>query len=247
MVGFICILFTRFHFFYHKYRYLTGWQVRDQQTSAALGLPPRIRDEDCQIADLEPSDFEESGPIGPSEIFRAPPDVHISYVIGMSQLARLCMKNSQPGTDEILNDRCIVREVVASQYLPGRSKLDNPTRPMLHQRLVDWEANLRREMQFQTPMKRDAMFLVGMLHMAYKYAFCKFNAKRTLKLTQIQQFVRSSIPTTFPTATRPNNESSGQHGTRCSNQKHSHFGGHALRKSSSTRVPSFVSPCDRMD
>jgi hypothetical protein len=65
-------------------------QVRDQQTSAALGLPPRIRDEDCQTADLDALDFEGSEPISPSEIFRAPPEVHIPYVIGMAQLARLC-------------------------------------------------------------------------------------------------------------------------------------------------------------
>ncbi|KAJ5957943.1 hypothetical protein N7501_012222 [Penicillium viridicatum] len=127
--------------------------VRDQQTSAALGLPPRIRDEDCQIADLEAADFEESEPMGPPEIFRTPPKVHIPYVIGMAQLARL------------------LREIVCSQYLPGRSKLDNDARPMLHQRLVDWESLLPKEMQFQMPMSKEAMFLVGMLHMAYKPLF----------------------------------------------------------------------------
>ncbi|OQD98976.1 hypothetical protein PENVUL_c067G08684 [Penicillium vulpinum] len=123
--------------------------VRDQQTSAALGLPPRIRDEDCQIADLEAADFEDSQPTGPTEIFHTPPEVHIPYVIGMAQLAKL------------------LREIVCSQYLPGRSKLENAARPMLHQRLVDWESRLPKEMQFQTSMSRGAMFLIGMLHMAY--------------------------------------------------------------------------------
>lgn len=70
---------------------LIAEKVRDQQTSAALGLPPRIRDEDCEIAELEHVDFDESGPAEPSEIFKAPPNVHVSYVIGMAQLARLCM------------------------------------------------------------------------------------------------------------------------------------------------------------
>lgn len=63
----------------------------------------------------------------------------------------------------------IVREVVSSQYLPGKSKLDNPLRPVLHQRLLDWESNLPTEMQFQPSMAREVMFLVGMLHMAYAY------------------------------------------------------------------------------
>lgn len=68
---------------------LTSHQVRDQQTSAALGLPSRIRDEDCEVAELEPSDFEEESTTF-SEIFRPPPVAHISYVIGMAHLAKLC-------------------------------------------------------------------------------------------------------------------------------------------------------------
>ncbi|KAJ5186103.1 hypothetical protein N7491_006026 [Penicillium cf. griseofulvum] len=142
-------LYVRFWFQLYKTMRLTSHQVRDQQTSAALGLPPRIRDEDCQIADLETADFDDRQPMGTPVIFRTPPEVHIPYVIGMIQLARL------------------LREIVCSQYLPGRSKLDNEARPMLRQRLVDWESRLPKEMQFQMPMSRDSMFLVGMLHMAY--------------------------------------------------------------------------------
>lgn len=92
--------------FAYKTLELTFYQVRDQQTSAALGLPPRIRDEDCQVADLEAIDFEESEPMGPPEIFRPPPAVHIPYVIGMAQLARLCMVSSNigamPFTDSLI-------------------------------------------------------------------------------------------------------------------------------------------------
>jgi hypothetical protein len=65
-------------------------QVRDQQTSAALGLPSRIRDEDCEAAELEPSDFEELDTTEFSEVFRKPPTAHVNYVIGMAQLAKLC-------------------------------------------------------------------------------------------------------------------------------------------------------------
>lgn len=65
-------------------------QVRDQQTSAALGLPSRIRDEDCEAAELEPSDFEELDATEFSEVFRKPPTAHVNYVIGMAQLAKIC-------------------------------------------------------------------------------------------------------------------------------------------------------------
>ncbi|KAJ5660703.1 uncharacterized protein N7484_000075 [Penicillium longicatenatum] len=121
--------------------------VREQQTSAALGLPSRIRDEDCEVAELEEADFLEHDIS--SEIFRKPPAAHVPYVIGMAQLAKL------------------LREVVSSQYSPCRTKLDNVSRPVLHQRLLDWESRLPTEMHFQTSTSRDVTFLVGMLHMAY--------------------------------------------------------------------------------
>lgn len=70
---------------------------------------------------------------------------------------------------QILNNESLVREVVSSQYSPGRSKVENPSRALLHQCLIDWESDLPKEMQFQMPMSREAMFLVGMLNMAYKY------------------------------------------------------------------------------
>ena len=63
-------------------------QVREQQTSAALGLPSRIRDEDCEVAELEEADFLEHDELS-SEIFRKPPAAHVPYVIGMAQLAKL--------------------------------------------------------------------------------------------------------------------------------------------------------------
>nr|ADO29927.1 hypothetical protein PP105 [Penicillium paxilli] len=123
--------------------------VRDQQTSAALGLPSRIRDEDCETAELEPSDFEELDATEASEVFRKPPAAHVNYVIGMAQLAK------------------ILREVVTSQYLPGRSKIDNPLRPALHEKLIKWESELPQEMNFQSSPSRQVTYLVGMLHMTY--------------------------------------------------------------------------------
>lgn len=39
---------------------------------------------------------------------------------------------------------------------------------MLHRRLLDWESNLDPEMYFGASRRREVMFLVGMLQMAYK-------------------------------------------------------------------------------
>lgn len=47
---------------------------------------------------------------------------------------------------------------------------------MLHQRLLDWESNLEPEMQFGTSRRREVMFLVGMLQMAYKYVLFPLRA-----------------------------------------------------------------------
>lgn len=66
-------------------------QIRDQQTSAALGLPSRIRDEDCEVTELNAADFEEDSSATSSDVFKEPPAAHVPYVIGMAQLAKLCM------------------------------------------------------------------------------------------------------------------------------------------------------------
>lgn len=120
----------------------------------------------------------------PSEIFRQPPNAHVSYVIGMVQLARLCM-GCLSYKVIVANFRYPVREVVLSQYLPGRSKLENPSRPLLHQRLVDWESNLPKDMRFNPSMSRDVMFLIGMLHMAYKYGYLQLIRHKASDMTPV--------------------------------------------------------------
>lgn len=63
-------------------------QLRDRQSSASLGLPSRIRDEDCDIEMLTASDLEDTdGPV--SEVFGASEPVHAMYVVEMAKLAKL--------------------------------------------------------------------------------------------------------------------------------------------------------------
>lgn len=69
-------------------------QIRDQQTSAALGLPPRIRGEDCDVPNLEPSDIAEARDVPDTEVFGRQHLQHIAYSIMMLELARLCMDSS---------------------------------------------------------------------------------------------------------------------------------------------------------
>jgi len=64
------------------------FQVRDRQSSASLGLPSRIRDEDCDVEMLSPSDLEETEGIG-SDIFGTGEPGHVMYALEMAKLAKL--------------------------------------------------------------------------------------------------------------------------------------------------------------
>jgi hypothetical protein len=64
--------------------------VRDRQCSAALGLPIRIRDEDCDIEMLEPSDFEEETQSVYPAFLRTQKREHVLYAIQMAKLAIYC-------------------------------------------------------------------------------------------------------------------------------------------------------------
>ncbi|CRG90691.1 Cutinase transcription factor 1 beta [Talaromyces islandicus] len=66
--------------------------VRELQSSSSLGLPRRIRDEDCDIEPLTAGDLEEEydGSIAPS-FGRCEPE-HVVYVLKMTHIARLLGK-----------------------------------------------------------------------------------------------------------------------------------------------------------
>ncbi|KAB8251557.1 fungal-specific transcription factor domain-containing protein [Aspergillus flavus] len=66
--------------------------IRDQQSAAALGLPPRIRDEDCDVAMLEPSDIREDEAVDDAHVFGAQRDEDIVYPAEMAKLARISLK-----------------------------------------------------------------------------------------------------------------------------------------------------------
>lgn len=70
---------------------LTFLKMRDQQTSAALGLPPRIHDEDCNVPRLVPSDLAETGVVPGTTTFGKQQDHHVLYPIEMVELAKICM------------------------------------------------------------------------------------------------------------------------------------------------------------
>ncbi|KAL3473249.1 fungal-specific transcription factor domain-containing protein [Aspergillus californicus] len=121
--------------------------TRDQQSAAALGLPPRIRDEDGDVAMLDPGDIAEDECIdGP--VFGRQKAQDIVYPVEMAKLARL------------------LRKIVSTQYL-HHQKPDLATRNALNDQLRVWESQLPFELRLDA-VSPDTLFLTGLLHLTYQ-------------------------------------------------------------------------------
>ncbi|RAK95994.1 Zn(II)2Cys6 transcription factor [Aspergillus ibericus CBS 121593] len=120
--------------------------TRDQQSAAGLGLPPRIRDEDCDVAMLEPDDIREDEDDPTSFGKQCVED--LSYPIEMAKLAK------------------ILRILVATLYSPTESS-SGKSCAALHQQLVDWESHIPSELRLENASTPRAKFLAGLLHMTY--------------------------------------------------------------------------------
>ncbi|KAG2414714.1 hypothetical protein HFD88_003906 [Aspergillus terreus] len=124
--------------------------IRDQQSAAALGLPPRIRDEDCDVAMLEPDDIRENeATVETPDIFGTQQIEDVFYPIEMAKLAKL------------------LRTIVSTQYLPMQSAVDPSSREKLHRQLSDWEYALPHELKLDNAESSRGLFLTGLLHMTH--------------------------------------------------------------------------------
>ncbi|KAF2743361.1 hypothetical protein M011DRAFT_410769 [Sporormia fimetaria CBS 119925] len=118
--------------------------IRERQCSSSLGLPNRIRDEDCDIELLSPRDF-----LTAFEPSTSPQDitVYTTYMIGLMELTR------------------ILGRVVDAAYLPNRT-LSASHRDQIRDELLRWKANLPPAMQLSNDSGVPS-FQASMLHLAY--------------------------------------------------------------------------------
>ncbi|PWY96154.1 hypothetical protein BO94DRAFT_1034 [Aspergillus sclerotioniger CBS 115572] len=121
--------------------------TRDQQSAAGLGLPPRIRDEDCDVAMLSPADIREAE--SDSNLPGEQSMGDLTYPIEMAKLAK------------------ILRYLVVTLYSPTETASDSTSRAALHQQLVDWESSIPSELRLGNASTPREKFLAGLLHMTY--------------------------------------------------------------------------------
>jgi hypothetical protein len=119
--------------------------VRERQCGSALGLPNRVRDEDCDIAPLATSDFVAAFSRTASDI-----DAQRStaYIIGMTRLA------------------IYLGQIVDAGYLPNRS-LSDVDRNRIRDELYKWKDKLPSVMRLESDAGEPPIFQTSTLHLAY--------------------------------------------------------------------------------
>lgn len=119
--------------------------VRERQCAAALGLPNRIRDEDCDCGPLLESDFEYAfTSTAPQEQMKE----FVAYQMGMASLSK------------------ILGQIVHSGYLP-RSSFTAAQRDGMRDSLAAWKRDLPSIMQLDNDFGTPPSFQTNTLHLAY--------------------------------------------------------------------------------
>ncbi|KAF3046777.1 hypothetical protein E8E11_008677 [Didymella keratinophila] len=119
--------------------------IRERQCGSALGLPNRIRDEDCDVEPLTTADFEHAYLPTTSPIDT---ERYKDYGVGMVQLA------------------VFLGKIVDAGYLPNRT-LRPEDRAQIREALYKWKQDLPLVMQVSADTGDDPSFQASMLHLAY--------------------------------------------------------------------------------
>ncbi|KAK7422783.1 hypothetical protein QQX98_001343 [Neonectria punicea] len=124
--------------------------VRERQAAASLGLPSRIRDDDCDIEPLSPSDLESEIENESASHFGSCKLEHIQYAIKMVEIAR------------------ILGQVIDVHFSPGRpSSTPEQVRELDHI-LEAWKQSLPDELG-RSVEDGNASVWSQLLHLAYNH------------------------------------------------------------------------------
>ncbi|KAL6918453.1 hypothetical protein FSST1_009948 [Fusarium sambucinum] len=124
--------------------------VRERQASASLGLPSRIRDEDCDVEPLSSSDLEsEVGALEHSP-FGSCQQEHVTYAVSMVNLAR------------------ILGQVIDLHFAPGKQACTPEQLREVDDTLQKWKASLPKQMD-RGVEDGTASVWGHLLHLAYNH------------------------------------------------------------------------------
>lgn len=120
--------------------------IRERQCAAALGLPNRIRDEDCDVEALDKSDFQYAFDLS---LLASRAADSVAYMIGMVELSR------------------VLGRIMHRNFLPSM-RLSSTEREEIRAALALWIASLPAGMQLSpSETSNGPSFLASMLHLAY--------------------------------------------------------------------------------
>ncbi|KAK1969273.1 hypothetical protein LY78DRAFT_572423 [Colletotrichum sublineola] len=139
------------HFARMRKRVWWSIYVRERQASVSLGLPCRIRDEDCDIEPLTTTDLEDDAVVQEATSLGASELEHVHYVIKMVEIARL------------------LGRITDTHFAPGRGPPAPAEIHELKQQLEKWKESLPEDMR-RGPDEDQSSVLTCLIHLAYKYA-----------------------------------------------------------------------------
>ncbi|KAG6240626.1 hypothetical protein E4U25_007661 [Claviceps purpurea] len=125
--------------------------VRERQVAAAMGLPSRIRDEDCDIEPLSAADLEsEAVCVSNEALFGSCQPEHITYTIKMVEVARL------------------LGRVIDLHFAPGKNKASADDVRDLDCALEAWKDSLPESMKYAIEEGSESVWTC-LLHLAYNH------------------------------------------------------------------------------
>lgn len=124
--------------------------VRERQSAASLGLPMRIRDEDCDIEPLTLSDLQDDGDSSTHTSLGSPTPEHLLYPVKMMELSRL------------------LGNIIDVHFIPGRNPIVQRDTLRLQASLDEWRSSLPIHMRRFSEEDGPSVWTC-LLHLAYNH------------------------------------------------------------------------------